>query len=771
MPSYYATCPAGAEQLLAAELRSLGIEDPKPTRGGVGFDSEDIEQAYRVCLHSHAHQRLLLILARFKATTPDELYAGAQQLDWSEHLDVDGTFRIDAKLRDTELGKPHFAALRVKDAIADQFREKHERRPSVQIRNPDLRIDLFVHKQSAQLAMDLGGSWKEETPRGAVGDAMDASVLMAYAAVGQQDIAIVSAAHVDAVVQAAMHAAGMAPGLFKHEFGFATWLGHVPAKWNRLLKQAQEQAEQQSEQDSRRVHVFESDPKTLSRARQFARVLGVDRWIYWHSEGAWEMRPPAEQGVLLVCLSSFAGDQSGPVETAVTRRFNAWRVVRRVEMGEGQTRPWKLKQTGYLKIMRGKREVQLQEYRPAASKPQSNIAPEPAHAPAPAVSPWARQESVPATATEPTAAKSPWARQESVPPSAPTPAPSVSPWKQRQAASDEESLPESVAEPLAAPPIATDLLNRLRKNLKHLGRWARKQNVSCYRLYDADLPNFAAAVDIYHSDQLWAVIQEYAPPDDLPTQVAEQRLQQIVLAVQEVLELPAAQVELKQRQRQRGLQQYEKLNQRGKYHTVQEAGLKLMVNFSDYLDTGLFLDHRDVRAELGALAEGKHVLNLFAYTGVATLHMVAGGARSSTTVDMSRTYLDWAQRNLLVNKLQGTQHRFIQADCLQWMEEQAKERSGKRYGLIFLDPPTFSSSKRMQDTFDVQRDHVALIRQAMSLLRPGGELVFSNNYRKFKLDRDALADLSVDDITIATLPEDFKRRPRIHSVFLIRNTA
>lgn len=761
MSAYYATCPSGAEQLLAAELRALGIADPKPTRGGVAFDSDDIEQAYKVCLHSTLHQRLLLILARYQASTPDELYVGAQRLDWSEHLDVDGTFRIDAKLRDTALGKPHFAALRLKDAIVDQFRATFERRPSVQIRQPDLRIDLFVHKQSVQLAMDLGGSWKETTPRGAVGDAMDAAVLLGFAGVSEQSLAVVSAAHADAIAQAAMRLGGLAPGLLKHDFGFTGWLGHVPAKWNRLLDSARAQADERGQETGQRVHVFEPDAKTLQRARKHCRALGVDRWVYWHEDGPWKMRPPSEQGVLLVCLSAFAGDQNGPVETAVKRRFGAWRTVRRVEEGEGPTRSWTLRQTGSLRITRGKRAVTLQDY-PAREAQQRD-------APA-AVSPWPDRS---AQAVEPpqtvsTDAIGPALENQTEPPTRSLYKRNAVEDNHRDAVSGEhiaESLPAST------PPEAPDLVNRLRKNFKHLRRWARKQQVFCYRLYDADLPHYAAAIDLYHSDQTWAVIQEYAAPDDVPPQLAQQRLNQIVSSVAQVLELADEYIVVKQRQRQRGAQQYEKLAQRGGFHTVQEAGLKLMVNFTDYLDTGLFLDHREVRAELGQRARGKHVLNLFAYTGVATLHMVAGGARSSTTVDMSRTYLDWAQRNLLVNQLQAAQHRFVQADCLNWLEQQAQDPAAKRYGLIFMDPPTFSSSKRMDGTLDVQRDHVQLIRQAMQLLRPGGELVFSNNYRKFKLDRDALAELEIEDITASTLPEDFRRRPRIHSVFVIRSRA
>ncbi len=305
--------------------------------------------------------------------------------------------------------------------------------------------------------------------------------------------------------------------------------------------------------------------------------------------------------------------------------------------------------------------------------------------------------------------------------------------------------------------------NRLRKDLKHFGRWARRQAISCYRLYDADLHEYNLAIDVYESDKRYVHVQEYEAPQTIDPEKARTRLAEALAVIPQVLEIPRTQMFFKRRRRQKGGTQYEKLAESGEFHEVREGPCRLLVNFTDYLDTGLFLDHRLTRALLGEWARGRRFLNLFCYTASATVHAGLGGATSTLSVDMSSTYLDWAGRNLALNGLQGPGHALIQADVLQWLKASPRQR----YGLIFLDPPTFSRSKRMEDTLDVQRDHVELIRDAAALLEPDGVLIFSTNLRRFRLDRDALADFTVEDITHRTLPEDFKRNPKIHQCFHI----
>jgi 23S rRNA (guanine2445-N2)-methyltransferase / 23S rRNA (guanine2069-N7)-methyltransferase len=320
-------------------------------------------------------------------------------------------------------------------------------------------------------------------------------------------------------------------------------------------------------------------------------------------------------------------------------------------------------------------------------------------------------------------------------------------------------------------PGARMFANRLSKNLKRLQTWASRADVSCFRVYDADMPEYAFAIDLYRTlepDLTWLYVQEYAAPSEIELDAVRRRRNEALSVLSEVTGVPEERIRVRTRRRTKRGEQYRKVDEQANFHVVMEGGLKFRVNFDDYLDTGLFLDHRLTRARLREAAGGKRFLNLFAYTGTATVYAIAGGATSSTTVDMSRTYLDWAQRNLAINGITGRQHALVQADCREWLEESGHRK--ERYDLIFLDPPTFSNSKRMEGVLDVERDHGSLIDACAKLLAPGGLLVFSTNAQRFKLDEALATRYDIRDISAATLPRDFERNPRIHRCFEIRTT-
>lgn len=299
-------------------------------------------------------------------------------------------------------------------------------------------------------------------------------------------------------------------------------------------------------------------------------------------------------------------------------------------------------------------------------------------------------------------------------------------------------------------------LNRLKKNHHHLSRWAKRMNIEAYRLYDADMPEYAFAIDCYKD---YVVLQEYAAPATISPLAAENRKLDVLQAVPVALDIPSSHLVVKVRKPQKGSDQYQTLATSGKRMEIQEGYIKCSINLRDYLDTGIFLDHRLMRLRFGQLMPGQRFLNCFCYTGVASLHAAKAGA-ITTNIDLSKTYLDWAEDNFRLNGLSPNRHRFIQEDCRAWLKEVRE-----KFDVIFLDPPSFSNSKRMKGTLDIQRDHVELIQDALRLLNEDGILYFSTNLQKFRLSSAVEGFAKVRDITKETIDEDFKRRSNIHQCF------
>jgi len=302
------------------------------------------------------------------------------------------------------------------------------------------------------------------------------------------------------------------------------------------------------------------------------------------------------------------------------------------------------------------------------------------------------------------------------------------------------------------PADATDLANRLRKNARHWGKWARRNGIECYRLYDRDVPEFPLAIDRYgdwvHAQSFaarWASVGEGSAAPDAA----------LAPVIAGALEVEPGRVVLKARARQRGTAQYGREARRGESFVVHEGGLRFEVRLDAYLDTGLFLDHRQTRALVRERADGRFVLNLFAYTGSFSVYAADGGAARSVTVDMSQTYQRWTRRNFVLNDVDFKRHTLVCEDVLGFLAEAVARRA--RFDLVVLDPPSFSNSKRMDTTFDVQRDHPALVRQCLALLAPDGELYFSNNRRGFRLDPELVQEAAFEEITARTVPPDFAR--------------
>jgi 23S rRNA (cytosine1962-C5)-methyltransferase len=313
---------------------------------------------------------------------------------------------------------------------------------------------------------------------------------------------------------------------------------------------------------------------------------------------------------------------------------------------------------------------------------------------------------------------------------------------------------------MSDPALLEAFENRVRKRRRHLERWARRERVSCYRVYDRDIPELAFALDLYGGR---ALLQQYLRAADAPYDA--EFLEALCAAAARALEIDPRAVTIKLRRKlNRREMQHEKTGEGGHELVVNEGDARFLVNLEAYLDTGLFLDHRSTRMLVRQAAAGRRMLNLFCYTGSFTVHAAAGGATGSVSVDLSNTYLAWARRNFELNAMDASRHLLERADVSTWLREAA--RRGERFGLIVLDPPAYSSSKKMDAVFDVQRDHVELLRATGAVLEPDGLLFFSTNLRGFRLDADALAGLRCEDISLRTIPEDF-RNQRIHQCWRI----
>ncbi len=716
---FYASAPKGMGELLVDELRDLGAQRVQGGIAGASFDAT-LETAYRLCLWGRVVNRVLMPITDVPAATPEQLYEEVHAIRWERHLAADGTLAVDCTGIKPAISHTRYAALKTKDAIVDRLREQFGERPSVDLEQPDLRINLHLRGDRARIAVDLSGGslhrrgYRIEGAAAPLKENLAAAILLLA---GWPDEAARGAMLLDPMcgsgtflIEGALMAAGIAPGLLREHFGFTGWRGHDRALWRQLLEEA-EQRRQQGLAQLPPIQGFDASEEALEAARGNIERAGLDDYItVSRHELSLDLPLDQPQQGLLVINPPY-GERLGEVNELKPLYGTIGELLRgplsdwpaavftgnpelAAQIGLQSERP--------VTLYNGPLECRLFRYRP---RPSVHIS-------------------------------------------------------------------EDKAETLASSPGAQMFANRLKKNLKRLRKWARREDIHCYRVYDADLPEYAVAVDLYRGEKLWVHVQEYEAPQSVDEEKVFTRMQEVLAVLPQLLEVPPAQIFYKVRKRQKGTSQYEKQAQNRQFHEVREGPCRLLVNFSDYLDTGLFLDHRITRQMIGAEARGKRFLNLFAYTGTATVHAALGKARGTTTVDMSRTYLDWARRNLKRNGISGAEHELIQADCTAWLAEQAGKGT-RQYDLIFLDPPTFSSSKRMAGTLDIQRDHVRLLTDAARLLSPGGSIIFSNNYRRFRLDEDTLAagGLTAEDISRSTLPADFERNPRIHRCWRIRKTA
>ena len=740
--SLFATAPKGLENLLVTELKEIfSIVEVSPTRAGVAFQGT-LAQAYQICLWSRLANRVLLSLATFSAPDPEMLYQGVQSIHWAEHLTVKNTFAVDFTSLQSNIKHTHFGALKVKDAIVDQFRSRYQIRPSIALLMPDIRINVHLRRNQATVSLDLSGDslhrrgYREVSVQAPLKENLAAAILMQA---GWQKIAQAGGTLLDPMcgsgtlpIEAALMAADIAPGFWRNYFGFLRWQQHEPALWAELLAEAQER-KAAGLPKLPQIIGYDADANAVRIALSNVERAGLRDKVHIERRALAQLTSPQRFGLLVV--NPPHGERLGHSEelkhlynylgSTLKTQFQGWQAT--VLAGNQELG----KQLG----IRAKKIVTLYNGALECKLLHFDIAPK-----------WFMHDL--------TVSALPWQQT--------SPNPLLT--------NDEERIYQPSITPVPKYHEGAQMFaNRLKKNLKTIGRWAKREQVSCFRLYDADLPEYAFAIDIYEQ---WVHVQEYAPPKTIDVQKAQTRLQEALEVIAEVLAVPRQQIFLKVRRQQKGKAQYQKSNNIRQFYEVREGKAIFLVNFTDYLDTGLFLDHRLTRQMVQSLASGQRFLNLFGYTGTMTINAALGGATATTTVDLSKTYLAWARRNLARNGFSDHRHQFIQADCLTWLQQEAQRLAQSprfsRYGLIFLDPPTFSNSKHLNNNLDVQRDHVTLIRAALNCLNYGGVLLFSTHYQRFKMNTEALTGVQVENISHLTLPKDFERKPRIHQCWKIQ---
>ncbi len=705
----FATTSRGIEHILREELLELGAETAVTSHSGVDFTC-GLLRLYEICLRSRTANRVLLQIGAGGYAGEADLYRLSAEFPWEEHMEAGSTFSITASSRDKALSHTSFLGLKIKDGLVDRFREKTGMRPSVGSEKPDITFHVHVEGGEARLYLDASGGslhqrgYRKQTVEAGLKEHAAAAMLLTS---GWAETAEKGEPLVDFMcgagtipIEAALIARGIAPGIYRRYFGFYHWKQHRREEWSAVRKAARAKLEElktgRGTGGGSVIRGFDRDPRAIAAARANARSAGVDGIVEF-TRAALHEHPAAEGPPGLVCVNPPYGirlEESGMVPALYQ------------EIGRQLKR-------------------RFNGWRAAVLVPDAEAG---RHL-------GLQADSVSALSNGELHSK---LVQLSV-----TPENAFRVYFPFYGALRGKG---NVASHLQ------DFQNRLVKNKKQLSAYRKKQDISCYRIYDADIPEYAAAVDIYgHS---YAYIQEYEPPPEIPKEKARFRLIEMVGGVSEAMDIPKENIYVTQRRRQRGDGQYGKRGATESFVPVREGGLTFLVNFTDYLDTGLFLEHRELRSRIRAEAAGKKFLNLYSYTGTASVYAAAGGATEVVSVDTSGKYLAWGKENLLINNIPLNGYRGIRSDAISWLEN-----CNERFDCIFVDPPSFSNSN--------ERDYQTLIGNAAGLLAAGGVIYFTTHVKGFTPKLDTLAGTVYVDITEIMTPPDFQNGKGTYNCYKI----
>ena len=781
---FYASCPEGFESALADELKRLGLSHVRRLKGRATFEGE-LEEGYRACLWSRLASRVFVVLGRFEAQDADELYDSVYDIAWETIIRPGATIAITARGVTEQLRNTRFSALRAKDALCDRLAETTGRRADVDAADPDVHLLLSLRQRRASISLDLSGDpLFKRLPPAATRAGEGAHVLrpdyaalvlaqVGWTALCERELTAddyenealptlidASCAGGGLLLEAVNILTDRAPGAARERWGFEGWQLHdavsVGAAACRGARARGGSARAPGAHRGRRHRPRRpQDCRAHGQVRRLQAFCRLLRRQARHRAGPCGRRRRCRRG---------RGHDRDPAFAHARRHDAHRRAAPRARARFGA----------------GRRAHPRRPCWPARSMPSPtrSIAVIPNNEEA-ALEVWpsldhaaAAFEAATSADAEAEVADANEANDEAAASSMPEPAATLD-------LGDGKPLPVLI-------PESEQFANRLRKNARLRRKWAKREGVSCYRVYDADLPDYSAAIDLYEgcpqTPGRWLVIAEYAAPKTIDPALAQARMLDILAIAPRILDVPAEHVHAKARMRSRGGSQYGKQGAgkggsgeraniaRRRLPLIEEGGLTFAVNFDDYLDVGIFLDHRVTRNLVREHAkQARRFLNLFAYTGTATCYAADGGVEETVTVDLSNTYLDWAERNMRQNGFVGPQHHFVRDDVLAWIRDQRQTRN--RWDLIFVDPPTFSNSSKMgRRTWDVQRDHVELLAGVSRLLAQGGHAIFSCNLRGFRPETRKLARAGVvlEDITAQTIPEDFARNQKVHHCYIVR---
>ncbi|TBR45126.1 bifunctional 23S rRNA (guanine(2069)-N(7))-methyltransferase RlmK/23S rRNA (guanine(2445)-N(2))-methyltransferase RlmL [Marinomonas agarivorans] len=712
IPSYAVeiTCPLGFEVQLEQELHQQGLTETKLGEGQVKLTT-DLEGIYLACLWSRVATRVMLPLAEFTINDAEELYDAVKKVNWANHMLPTASLAIDCHGTNHSIRNTQFGAVKTKDAIVDYFMEQVGQRPTIDKQQPDIRLSVRIKREKVTVSLDLSGDslhrrgYRQQGAMAPLKENLAAGLLM-RAGWGREDFHYLldpMCGSGTLLIEAALMSLNIAPGLHRTYWGFKGWLQHEHSLWQQL-KDFAKNAQQDRKQFSVEFIGTDREKKAIAAARENIKRAGLNGVVNVNLSAFQEFdfnvtQDDQADGKGLIITNPPYGERIGD-EAALAPLYR--------DLGEWAIKPYA--QSVLFMLTSSESLAKQIPLRPDKNTRVLNGGLE------------CRAYRFPI---------------------------------------EEKLIKKDVLEAGNTSAGAEMVINRLKKNRKKLGKWAQQNKIECYRIYDADMPEYAVAIDLYRD---WAHVQEYQAPKSVDPIKARQRLLDVVAAIPKALDISESHVVLKYRQRQSGRDQYEKLDQSQHEMIVTEYDCDFIVNLKDYLDTGLFLDHRPVRKLIQSKANGKRFLNLFSYTASGSVHAGQGGAKSTLSVDMSNTYTDWARRNIELNEFSDRDHKVVRADCFEWLRQ-----NEEKFDLIFMDPPTFSNSKKMSDVLDIQRDHVELVTLAMKSLEQDGELIFSNNYRRFVLDERISEQYEVENITKQSLDLDFERNQKIHQCWIIRH--